>query len=275
MMNSTQYKGRVAVAIVALATCIVAAAARADDATSLQTERARFERNAAITGKARVTARFSQEFTGFAGSTANADSLVAGLRSGASITIGAAQVTGGASASVVTFAPPVRHMGYGDVYIGLALARERLASLGVTRPTPDEIKAALVGGKITIRNEATARTVTLAGVLTQRHAGMDWGNVAKSQGVTLGAVMGAMKSANHEMAVLHAHQLGTGSATVISAGGMANGGRTGGIITAAGGPAMVRGDGYGHGIVSGMDAMRADASSGSQGAAGRGQGHFK
>ena len=114
----------------------------ADDATSLRTESSRLEHNAAVTGESQVKSRISQDFASFAGSDTNADSLVTGLRSGSPITLaapsGAAQ-----QPSPVTFTPPPRPMGNGNIYISLALAKQQLTSLGITQPTPEQIKAAL------------------------------------------------------------------------------------------------------------------------------------
>lgn len=172
-------------------------AAFVDGAASLQTESRFLEHNAALTGERDVISRISHDFSDFAGSDANARSLVAGLRSGTAITLTAPYGTK-PQPSTVSFMPPTPPMGNGNVIIGLALARQQLASFGITQPTPQQIKAALVGGTVSIP-DPSARTVTLTGVLTQRSRGVGWGNIAKSQGVTLESVLNGMKSANHDL----------------------------------------------------------------------------
>lgn len=125
-------------------------------------------------------------YTKLAGSTANAQSLVTGLRTGSVVTL-----TATGSAPAVSFAPATQKMGFGNINIALALAKTALAKQGITNPTPEQLAAALNGGNITLTNGSV---VTLAGVLTQRSAGMGWGNIAKTLGVKQGAVVSASKT---------------------------------------------------------------------------------
>lgn len=252
-------------------------AARADDAASLRTESSRLERNAAVTGESHVSSRISQDFAGFAGSDTNAGSLVTGLRSGSPITL-TAPSGANQQPSSVTFTPPTRPMGNGNVYISLALAKQQLASLGITQPTPEQLKAALVGGTVTTGSGAAARTVTLPGVLTQRSQGMGWGNVAKSQGLTLGSVVSGMKSTNHDLSAIHSHRIGATNAVGTSAGGttatpVATGASAGaghGITTAAGSSGVGHGNHYGGTTVNGTGSVRGGGSSVAGRANGRG-----
>ena len=108
-------------------------------------------------------------------------------------------------------------MGHGNVLISLSLARQQLASHGITDPTAREIQAALTGGTVTTAN---GRNVTLNGVLTQRADGMGWGEIAKTQGTNLGQVVSGLKSANT--------RIGTSPSVPVAAGG------TAGVTTAAG-----------------------------------------
>lgn len=197
-----------------IAAAFAIGAARADDATSLRTE-SRVDHNAAVTGESHVSSRISQEFTGFAGSSANAGSLATGLRRGTPVTLTASSATG---PSPVTFTPPTRPMGNGNVEISLALAQQRLAGLGVTQPTPEQIRTALVGGTITTGSGATARTVALPGVLTQRSQGMGWGNIARSQGTNLGHVISAAQRGNQPTTtpVNHPGRIVTGTNETVS-----------------------------------------------------------
>ncbi len=247
-------------------------AARADDATVLRTESSRLEHNTAVTGETQVNSRINQDFAGFAGSSTNASNLVTGLRRGTPITL---TTSSGAyqQPSSVSFTPPTRPMGNGNVYISLALAKQQLAGLGVTQPTPEQIKAALVGGTITTGSGANARTVTLTGVLAQRSQGMGWGNIARSQGVSLGSVVSGMKSTNHDLAAIHSHQVSAAvraaTTSVSAGGGMARGN---GIVTAAGGGAAASNGHHDGGIVTGTNAVRGDGQSVVAGARGQGRG---
>ena len=148
----------------------------------------------ATQGPAKVQGNLVTQFTDFAGSEANAQSLVTGLRGGTPVTL---TTTTGNTTTVSTVDTPTRPMGYGNVFISLALAKQQLAGYGITDPTAQEIQAALTGGTITTSSGAT---VTLKGVLTQRADGMGWGAIAKSQGVSLGHVVSGLKSANQQVA---------------------------------------------------------------------------
>lgn len=122
--------------------------------------------------------RADARFGDFAGSSANLDSLVTGLRSGTPITL-----TG--DGQTVTVATPTRPMGYGNITRSLDLASRQLAAQGITDPTPAQLQAALTGGTVTGANGP----VTLQGVLTLRSSGMGWGQIAHAVGVFPG--MGA------------------------------------------------------------------------------------
>ena len=50
-------------------------------------------------------------------------------------------------------------MGFGNVYISLALAKQQLSTLGITQPTPQQLQAALTGGTIT-QTTGTGATAT-------------------------------------------------------------------------------------------------------------------
>lgn len=141
--------------------------------TSTQTSTSGPPRQALISG-----------FSEFAGSEENAASLVNGLRSGSLVTLAPAP-TGSNTTTVagVSFMPPTRPMGWGNVRHALTLAQRELAAQGITDPTPAELQAALTGGRITT---ATGDAVTLPGTLALRSQGMGWGKIAKTTGVPLG-----------------------------------------------------------------------------------------
>jgi hypothetical protein len=131
-------------------------------------------------------ARIIISFSDFAGSEANARSLVAGLRQGSEITL-TVPASGGKPGTATRFTPPTRSLDYGDVRIALALARVQLAQLGIDRPTPAQIKAVLAGGGVATRvsGQATAPFL-LPGVLQLRAGGMGWAKIADTMGITLG-----------------------------------------------------------------------------------------
>lgn len=131
----------------------------------------------------KAAARISREFAGFAGSDENATALVTGLRNGTAVTLNT--IVDGQPAAT-EFQPATGKMGYGNVKLSLALARESLAKAGITEPTPAQIVAALNGGSVT---NADGTATTLAGVLALRAAGTGWGHIAKSLGVKVGPVM--------------------------------------------------------------------------------------
>lgn len=190
--------------------------AQADDSAAFRTESNRLEINAALSGQTQVGTRFIHDYTGFAGSRANASNLVIGLRRGTPIALTAAPGNG-QDAAPISFTPPIRALGNSAVYISLALAKQQLANLGISQPTPEQIKAALIGGTVS-SGGAVTRTATLPGVLTLRSQGMSWAAIAKSQGVRLGAVVNGMQGANHDLVALHLHYVGVESALQMPAG---------------------------------------------------------
>lgn len=128
----------------ALGVLSTATPASADDAATLRSETRRMDTLATSQGSATMQGSLVTQFSGFAGSEANAQSLVTGLRSGTAVTLTSTSTTGGTpTTTVFTFDPPTRPMGYGNVFIGLALAKQQLAGYGITDPTPQEIQAAM------------------------------------------------------------------------------------------------------------------------------------
>lgn len=122
-----------------------------------------------------------RDYTRFAGSEANAESLVNGLRNDEPIKLASKDGT-----TTTTFKPATDKLGYGNVKIALALAKESLAEQGIRKPTPEQIEAALNGGTITLKS---GREVKLDGVLEMRASGMGWGRIAQEQGFKLGHVI--------------------------------------------------------------------------------------
>ena len=124
--------------------------------------------------------RLVDKFTRFAGSKANAEALVNGLRNDQQVTLTSAQGT------TTSFTPKTDKMGFGNVNIALTLARATLAQQGITRPTPQQIEAALNGGTVTT---SSGKQVTFTGILTQRASGMGFGKIAQANGLKLGELL--------------------------------------------------------------------------------------
>lgn len=146
------------------------------------------------------TTRLTGEFTGIAGSTANAQALVDGLHSGTAVTLTDTSATG--ATTTTTFTPDTGKLGYGNVRIALSLAEASLAKQGITDPTSAELAAALNGGTLVL---ADGSTVSLNGVLAARAAGEGWGQIANNLGFKLGDVMRSPKAVGSAAAEGHAH----------------------------------------------------------------------
>ncbi|HEX4782679.1 MAG TPA: hypothetical protein VH301_18115 [Usitatibacter sp.] len=96
--------------------------------------------------------RLSSEYAEWAGGHSNAESLVAGLRNGAPVTI----VTNGRDRSVsIAGFTPASAMSYGGVSSALSGAQHSLSRLGITKPNAEQIQAALIGGEIRTASGAT------------------------------------------------------------------------------------------------------------------------
>ena len=114
-------------------------------------------------------------FAAFAGSESNLQSLVGGLRHDAPVTLSSTVAPGGPQS--VTFDPPTRPMGFGNVRRALTLARAELRAAGIANPTPQQIQAAMMGGTVT---SADGKAVALKGVLQLRSQGMGWGRIRQA-----------------------------------------------------------------------------------------------
>jgi hypothetical protein len=191
-----------------------------------------------------VSGRISSDFSAFAGSTSNADALVTGLRNGTAITLSSTDAKGVTTST--TFTPPTGKMGYGNVYISLALAKQQLAGLGITDPTAQQMQAALVGGTVTASN---GQATTLTGVLDLRAQGMGWGQIAQSYGYKLGPVVSGMRASNARVSTAGTESVTTGAGAASANSAEQNSG----IVTGAGAATGAHGAGnaYGRGIVTG------------------------
>jgi hypothetical protein len=184
--------------------------ALADTATDLNSQVTAMNSTTANQGQTNVVNKISSDFSSFLG--ADSKAVVTGLRNGTPITLTSTTTTpsltpGGlpiTTTTTTTIAPPTGQMGFGNVYISLALAKQQLSTLGITQPTPQQLQAALTGGTITqttgTGTTATTTTTNLQGILTLRSQKMGWGQIAQKLGFKLGPVIASMKSANHNLA---------------------------------------------------------------------------
>lgn len=285
----------------------------AETASDLNSQVTTMNTTTANQGQTNVINKISGDFNSFLG--ADSKTVVTGLRSGTPFTLTSTTTTpsttpGGLPVTTTTntvITPPTGQMGFGNVYISVALAKQQLSTLGITQPTPQQLQAALTGGTITqtTGTGATAATTTtdLQGVLTMRSQNMGWGQIAQKLGFKLGPVISGMKSANHSLAssaaasskgsgVTNASgQSGASDSGIVSGSGkphgnsgqgIANGkGSSDGIVTASG---KGNGNAYGlnrSGIVTGSGSS-AGANGGIVGAGGsnsngaaNGKGHNK
>lgn len=250
-----------------------AASAAEREETTLSAHAAQMDSLASSRGESTVTSRISSDFSAFAGSQANADALVNGLRNGSAITLTTTTPSG--TTSSTTFTPPTGKMGYGNVFISLALAKQQLAGLGITQPTAQQLQAALTGGAVTT---ATGTTTNLQGVLQMRSQGMGWGQIANSLGFKLGPVVSGMKAANSHLNAQAPARAGTTGETSAASPGAAGRQETG-IVTGTGERAGSPGGGVtsddrgaaaGRGIVTGASASGATPRGGA-GTGGRGR----
>lgn len=212
-------------------------------------------------GQTNVVNKISGDFSSFLG--ADSKTVVTGLRNGAPISLTSTTTTpsttpGGLPVTTTTttvITPPTGQMGFGNVYISLALAKQQLSTLGITQPTPQQLQAALTGGTITqttgTGTTATSTTTNLLGILTMRSQNMGWGQIAQKLGFKLGPVISGMKSANQNLASTAATSKNAG---VTTASGQSAGSSDSGIVSGSGkshGNAAQAGNGKssGNGIV--------------------------
>lgn len=248
-----------------------AALGRADLTTDLNNQATTMNNLATSNGETKVTGKIASDFNTFLGSDSNA--VVTGLRNGTPITLTRTTTVpsttpGGLPTTTTTttvITPPTGHMGHGNVYISLALAKQQLSSLGITQPTPQQLQAALTGGTITQTTGSGTTAVTsstpLDGILTLRSQNMGWGQIAQKLGYKLGPVMSGMKSANHGMTTAAASSKGNKVTTAS--------GQTGG----SSGSGIVSGSGKSHGNTNHGNSSGKGSGDGIVSASGKGQGN--
>ena len=273
--------------------------------TELNNEAARMNNLAASQGETKVVNKISGDFSPFLG--ANSKAVVTGLRNGTPIVLTNTTTAGAAGAPPVTTAnttlinPPTGKMGFGNVYISLALAKQQLNTLGITQPTPEQLQAALTGGPVTLNTAPTtagtpASTTTLDGILTMRNQHMGWGQIAQKLNFKLGPVISGMKHSNKTLttaasptssttASVNAQSSKSSETGIVSGSGQSQGnsahgissgkGSSDGIVTASG---KSNGNSYGqgrNGIVTGSGHSAGANGALSNGASNANSGHGK
>jgi hypothetical protein len=197
-------------------------------------------------------------------------------------------------------------MGFGNVFISLALAKQQLGQMGIAQPTPEQLNAALVGGTFPTGTTATGAVTTsepLPGILTMRSEHMGWGQIAHKLGFKLGPVVSGLKHANQTMNTTPTASTSSGTTTtasqlkgesqsgIVSGSGKSHGNSAQGVsgksgssqgIVSASGKSVGSGNAYGHGkgIVTGAGQAAGGNSGNTTGnghgnSSGRGNGHSK
>lgn len=110
-------------------------------APNLSDEASRIGRLAESHGGGVVVTELSSRFIRFAGSYANVQNLINGLRAGAAIRLTSPH------GAILTFNSHKGKMSYDEVYETLKGAIERLRALGIYKPVPQQIKEALLESK--------------------------------------------------------------------------------------------------------------------------------
>jgi hypothetical protein len=216
--------------------------ALADTVSDLNSQVTTMNNTTTNQGQTNVINKISSDFSSFLG--ADSKAIVTGLRNGTPITLTSttttpSTTTGGlpTTTTTTTITPPTGQMGFGNVFISLALAKQELSTLGISQPTPDQLQAALTGGKITqttgTGTTATTTSTQLQGILTMRSQKMGWGQIAQKLGFKLGPVIASIKSANHSLAS-GAAASAKGSSTTNASGQST--GSDNGIVSGSGNP---------------------------------------
>ena len=118
--------------------------------------------------------------TVFGGSAANLQALQNGLQRGTTITLTGTAPNG--AAQTLTFTAPGGPMTAFEANSALQLASQSLALQGIVSPTPDQIRAALVGGTVT---SSGGNVVALQGVLQGRTRNLSDSGVGTSNSTAI------------------------------------------------------------------------------------------
>lgn len=199
---------------------------------------AAIEPEAAATTDAAHLQRLESTYLATAGSADNLANLADGLRHSSPVTLIESNPDG--TQSTLTFKPPTRPMGYGNITHTLDYATRDLAAAGIDSPTAEQLHAALMGGRVT---NAAGDTTLMPGVLQLRSRGMGWGKVAQALDIRP-SPYGKTTSLTPSVAP-KSNGITTAAGTRTNVTGAAKGGKSG-VVTAGGGSAPRAGHAYGH-----------------------------
>ena len=155
----------------------ISVAHAADDDATLSNEGKRTDRIAASSDSQPVVVdRMTDDFSSTYGSGTTA--LITGLRDGSkSLTVT------DSSGGTATLTPPAQKgkLGYGEIFIILALTQASATGTGTGSPTAQQLSAAMNT------------------ILTDRASGMGWGRIAKSLNLNLGLLIAQIRSGNDRL----------------------------------------------------------------------------
>lgn len=117
--------------------------------------------------------KVATRFLKLAGSEENAVALVLALRHGVGVHLFADDAPAAESVAIEIDSPP---MAYNEVRVALLHVQDVLVRAGYTRPSAEQVRAALLGGDI---RTAEGRPLHLRGILPMRHDGLSWVDVAR------------------------------------------------------------------------------------------------
>ena len=126
----------------------------------------------------RMVAKIASGFMTLAGSDENAVALVESLREGAAVQLTYASPNPDDLPKVLGFEIPTAPMAWNDIRMALMLTRDALIGVGISRPSGEQLHAALLGGEVVA---PSGRVVGFKGVLQMRADGHNWGRIASER----------------------------------------------------------------------------------------------
>ncbi|HEX5130235.1 MAG TPA: hypothetical protein VFV90_10840 [Usitatibacter sp.] len=125
-----------------------------------------------------IVSTIAASFAALAGGDENAVGLVEALRAGIPVNLSYPGPKPRDLPRVIAIEPPTGRMDWSDVRMALMLTRDALTSVGVLRPSGEQLHAALLGGEVPVPGD---RVVAFKGVLRMRADGRNWGAVASER----------------------------------------------------------------------------------------------
>jgi len=144
-----------------------------------------------------ISERIAAQYAQFAGSSANAVSLVKGLRTGKVMKLRSRH--GDGPDELVAFNASNGALEWGDVHSALAVSQARLARLGIMQAGPKQIQATLLGGTVV---DAEGGRHEVEGVLQLLHMGVAWDRIAQSSGARPLAIASTLARSQDRIAQL-------------------------------------------------------------------------